>query len=208
MSKQNRKTFYLDKEKEKPVTAGGVLLYRFIKKNMELLLVEGRGVYEDLGGRVDDNDKDIYATVAREASEESNSLLNKSKIKKRLKVAQYVYMTKCKYVIYIIKADENEEKLVSNDFGEKEKHDDVFRTVKWIPVDTFLLPDIIRHKLNFRLKSKALFDKLKEIVNDKKLDANMLSDSSKNINSTSEDESKDEQLEKKPLKKKSIKSIF
>ena len=202
MSKQNRKTFYLDKEKEKPVTAGGVILYRFVKKNMELLLVEGRGVYEDLGGRTDNDDKDIYTTVAREASEESNNLLSKSKIKKRIKVAPYIYMAKCKYVIYVIKADENEEKLISSDFGEKEEHDDVFRKVKWIPVDTFLLPDIIKHKLNFRLKSKALFDKIKEIINDKKLDGNMLSDSSKNINSASDDDSEDE---KKPSKKKVIK---
>lgn len=180
MSKQIRKTFYLDKEKEKPVTAGGVIIYRFIKKNMELLLVEGRGVYEDLGGRADDDDKDILTTVAREATEESNNLLSKSKIKKRLKDASYIYMPKCKYVVYIIKANDEEEKLVSSDFGDKEMHDDVFRKVKWVPAEIFLSPDVIKHKLNFRLKTKTLFNKIKEIINDKKLDGNMLSDNSDN----------------------------
>lgn len=176
MSKQKRKIFYLSDDK--PIMSGGLLLYRFIKNEMELLLVEGRGFYEDLGGRVDDDDKDIFSTVSREAFEESNELLNKRSIKSRIKNAPYVYVPKYKYIVYILKANENEASLKSKDFGTKEIHDDIHRTIKWINLDTFLMPEIIKHKLNFRLKSSQLFNKLKEIRNDKKLDYNMFTDSS------------------------------
>lgn len=217
MPPQKRKTFYLDKKKEKPVTAGGVILYRFLKSNMELLLVEGRGVYEDLGGRVDDTDKDILTTVSREASEESNEQLNKRSIKKRLKDSPYIYMARSKYVVYVTKATKDEEKLTSSDFGDKEEHDNFYRKIKWIPVDTFLMKDIIQHKLNFRLKNKSLFDKLKEIKNDKKLDFNMLSDTSKSTEDTDENEDEsvsesnngsdtnEESEEDEPIKKKTVK---
>jgi hypothetical protein len=195
----------LDADKEKPVTAGGVILYRFQKKNMELLLVEGRGVFEDLGGVADEADRDIHSTVSREAWEESNELLSKITIKKRIKESSYVYMPRCKYVVYVIPATKSEEKLTSTDFGDKEEHDNFYRKIKWIPVDTFLSKDIIDHKLNFRLKNGALFNKIKEIKNDKKLDHNMLSDTSKSTESSNEElesESEEEKVVKKPNTKK------
>ena len=94
MSTQNKKTFYIDTEKEKGVTAGGVVLYRFIGKEMELLLIETNGMYEDLGGKADTKDRDILSTVCREAHEESNEIINKRKLKARLKTAPHVYIQK------------------------------------------------------------------------------------------------------------------
>jgi hypothetical protein len=180
MSKKDKKIFYLsdDKVVGEEISAGGVILYRFKNGNMELLLVENRGLYEDLGGRVDKADKDIYSTVAREANEESNKLLSKSKIKKRIKDAPFAYMKRSKYIVYIIKANTDEIKLKSIDFGDKEIHDDIFRKVKWIPLDIFLSKDIIAHKLNFRLKNKSLFTKLIEIKKTNKLGITVFTDSS------------------------------
>lgn len=48
-SKKDRKTFYFNDDNTKPITAGGVIIYRFNKGIMELLLVDSRGNYEDLG---------------------------------------------------------------------------------------------------------------------------------------------------------------
>ena len=155
-AKDKRKSFYLDKDTDKPLYAGGVILYRFVKNNMELLLADSRGAYEDLGGCIDQEDKDIFTTVAREAYEESNKLLSKSKIKKRLKEAPYMYATKSKYVVYIIEANDDEVKLKSSDFGNKELHDDIFRTISWVPLEKFLLPEVVKYKLNWRLKNKLL----------------------------------------------------
>jgi hypothetical protein len=172
-----KKLFYVNDDKDKPITSGGVIIYRFIKNNMELLLSDTRNNYEDLGGMIDEKDKDILSTIAREAFEESNNLLKKTTIKTRLKKSNYIYVPKCKYIIYIIKANSLEEKLSSLDFGDKEIHDNIDRKIKWIPLDIFLLPETIKYKLNWRLKSKLLYDKLKEIKNDVKLDINMFSSS-------------------------------
>lgn len=177
MDKTQKKIFYLNDDANKPITSGGVIIYRFVKNNMELLLSDTRNNYEDLGGLIDQKDKDILSTISREAFEESNNLLKKTSIKNRLKNASYIYIPKCKYVVYVIKANKSEEKLTSANFGDKELHDNIDRKIKWIPLDIFLLPETIKYKLNWRLKSKILYDKLKEIKNDIKLDVNMFSSS-------------------------------
>lgn len=174
MRQKNKKIFYLNKHEEKPVGAGGVILYRFINGiNMELLLVESRGNYEDFGGCVDDEDDTIIDTVAREAYEESNKLLKIKSIKKRLNDAQFAYSERSKYVVYVICANEREEQLNSDDFGDIEIHDNISRKVKWIPLDVFLAKEVIQYKLNWRLKNKTLFDILKNIKNDKKNSINL-----------------------------------
>lgn len=171
MPPKKKKIFYLGKGEDKPVVAGGVILYRFIGQEMEILLSENRGYYEDLGGCTDEDDDNIIATVTREAFEESNKLLN---IKlKRLEDGEFAYMEKSKYVVYVIKATKKEEALDSDDFGDKEIHDDINRTIKWISLDTFLKKEVIQYKLNWRLKNKALFDILKNIKKDKKNDVNL-----------------------------------
>lgn len=176
---KTRKTFYLNDDESKPVTACGIMLYRFVDNELEFLVVEGRGMYEDFGGQTDPTDKDLYHTAARETYEESNKLIKKSSLKKRLKKADYVYNARSKYVIFIMKANKDEKKLEAKDFGDRELHDDIPRKVRWLNSDTMLNADIIKHKLNFRLKMKSFFDKVKEIKNDKKLDKSILSDSNK-----------------------------
>lgn len=171
-----RKTLYLDSDENKPVTAAGVLIYRFVKGDMEILMADTRGTFEDLGGRVDKKDKDIVSTASREAFEESNEKLNKRKIKSRLKEAPVVYVEKMKYVIYIIQANDDEKSLVTKDFGEIETHDNIPRTIKWIPVKS-----IIFDKLNWRIKNKKIFDILKSIKNDQQINIGIFSTSSDDV---------------------------
>lgn len=151
------------------VTSGGVLIYRFGESGMELLLVNSRGGYEDFGGKIDSCDKSIFQTVSRETFEESNQLINIKDLEMRLEFAPYIYIKNSKYVCFIVEATQKESKLESHDFGNFETHENIKRTVKWISLNMFLRPEIIKHKLNWRLKSAALFAKLLEIDNKRKL---------------------------------------
>lgn len=167
--KEQRKTFYLDNEESKPITAGGVMIYRFNNNDIEVLLADTRGTFEDLGGCVDKKDKDIMSTVAREAFEESNELLNRKKIRTRLKTAKYVYVPKMKYLVYLIPANSEETKLVSSDFGDIEKHDNISRKINWYPLNILKRADIFKEKLNWRIKNRKIYDTLKEIKDSNKI---------------------------------------
>lgn len=153
-----RKTFYLNDDSECPVMAAGVLIYKIKKNVVSVLLSKNRNVYEDLGGRVDLEDNTIFDTVVREVYEESNKKIDMQKVKKRLKTAEYFYSKKSKYVVYLIKANNKEKKLKSFDFGDKEIHDDIYRTIKWMKITKIL--DTTKTKLNFRLLNKTLLERL------------------------------------------------
>lgn len=180
MPRKTQKLFYLNDEHDKPISAGGIIIYKFDHGNMLLLLQESRGSpsrcsgnIEDLGGLVDKDDEDIYDTISREAKEETNNILSKSKIKKRIKLSPFAYTPRSKYVIYVIEANDFEKNLVSDDFGTREEHDDFERIIKWIPLNLFLTPEFIKHKLAWRLRNGQLFNILKKIDNDKKISSNM-----------------------------------
>jgi hypothetical protein len=161
-----RKTFYFNDDKEKPITAGGVILYKIENDKIYLLLIDSRGNYEDFGGRSDDTDETIFDVVSREAHEESNYILNKDTIKERLMTAKSAYTSHSKYIIYVINANNEESKLTSKIFGEKEIHDNIPRKVKWVPMEVFMKPEIIKYKVSKRLKNKYFFDILKNIEKD------------------------------------------
>lgn len=160
----DRPTFLFNNNNDMPVKAGGVIFYRFIDSDMELLLIENEGIYEDLGGRTDNKDNDIYETVAREVYEESNGKFKKAKVEKYIRNANnHTYVSRSKYIIFLIEASEKESKYTTADFGDREIHDNIPRKIKWISLELFLKQEIIRHKLNWRLKNKNLFDMLKKI---------------------------------------------
>jgi hypothetical protein len=176
------------------VKAGGIIFYRYTDKSIDLLLINSERTIEDIGGCTEKGDIDIYYTVARVVEEESNNQFNKKKIIKRIKheSTEYIISQKSKYIIFILKATKSEEKLKKEDFGNKEIHDDIKRQIKWIPLDFFLKGDIIKNKLNWRLKNAILFNKLKEIK-DKKFGKNVFSKfiKSKIIVESSSDEETD-----------------
>ena len=176
--KDKRKTFFLDDNKEKPITAGGVMIYRFNNNDIEVLLADTRGTFEDLGGCADKKDKTILSTIAREAYEESNELLNKRKIKKRLKDAPFIYVQKMKYVVYFIPANSEETKLISSDFGNIEKHDQILRKINWFPLTTLKRSDIFKEKLNWRIKNRKIYDLLTQIKDEHDIDISIFSSSS------------------------------
>lgn len=147
------------------IYAGGVIFYRIRNDNMELLLLKSksRQKYEEFGGTIDKYDKDIYETVCREVEEESNNVIKRNEIINDVVTSEYVCSQKSKYIVFIVKAIDRICNLESTIFGEKEIHDNIERTVKWITLKDFY--NFVKSKeINFRLVNKTLFDKLDKLA--------------------------------------------
>jgi len=172
MSKNIKKIFYFNDDEEKPVTAGGAIIYKIVNNKIKLLLADTRGNYEDLGGRCDLSDRNIYSTIAREVFEESNGLLDKKLIKKRLKKTTPIYIPKSKYLVFIIRATEDESNLICSDFGDIEIHDNIKRKIKWLDLKFIESKVIFNDKLAWRLKNRKLIEKIKLEAYDIKITAN------------------------------------
>ena len=155
----DRKTFYYMDDPTKPIRAGGILLFNQRKSKIELLMIKKTHqlTYEDIGGKTSIYDNDIYETISREVSEETNNLINPNIIKKQILSSKCLYMSHAKYLLIIIKANHYEKKLKEKDFGDKETHDDIDRTIEWVNLNDFLDNKL---KVNPRLHS----DELKEYL--------------------------------------------
>lgn len=154
---------YIDSDKTKPVTATGALIYKNVGNKMMILIMDNDGKYEDIGGKIDKEDIDIFSAAAREIEEETNNNIMSSDIVERLKRSPYVYIPKSKYVVFIVEANKNEMTFTKDDFGDYEFHDGFSRTIGWILREDLVKSSIIQFKLNWRLRNKTLFSKLFEI---------------------------------------------
>lgn len=143
-----RPTFYYDNDNTKPIRAGGVIIYRKINNKIQFLLIKKKyndiERYEDIGGKTDINDITSYDTIAREVSEETNSVINEGIMKYQLSKSSNIYVPYSKYLLYLVQANVYERNLKSNYFGNKEIHDDINRTIVWVDIDNYL-----DNKLNF-----------------------------------------------------------
>jgi len=157
----DRKTFYYMNDPIKPIRAGGVMFYKHKKSKVEILMIKKTHqlVYEDVGGKTSIYDNDIYETIAREVSEETNNLINSNIIKKQMLYSKCIYMPHAKYLLIIVKANSYEKKLTEKDFGDKEIHDDIDRTIEWINLNDFLENKL---RVNPRLHSSELKEYLSD----------------------------------------------
>lgn len=161
----NKKTMYLNDDKTKPITAAGALFYKKDGASLSLLIVDSNGKYEDIGGKIDSTDKTVYQAASREIEEETNGLIKAKDVIDRLKKAEYIYVPHSKYVIFLISAVKKEQELKKEDFGDYEGHDKILRSIGWVKRENLCKAEVIKHKLNWRLKieSKKLFARLAEI---------------------------------------------
>jgi len=190
--KNNKRVeLYLDDDPAKPITAGGVMIYKYVQSKMMLLIIDVDGKYEDIGGKIDPEDDDIFCAVARETQEETNNQIMSEDIIDRLKTAPYVYVPKSKYVIYMVEAIDDERKLKKADFGDMEEHDGFPRTIGWIARDVLMKPHNIKYKMNWRLKSKQLFDQLIEIEKNVKYKKKIFKTKSKKENTSDDNDSEE-----------------
>jgi hypothetical protein len=160
----DRPVFYYKNDPISEIKAGGLLFYYPNKKtnDIDFLMIKSRGYFEDIGGRTDKVDKTANSTIAREVEEESNKIFKKKYILNVIKKETPLYTKPSKYLLYICKLEDKYENLDPIVFGDKEFHDDIFRTMEWIPY-TKLKKKKFRETLNFRLKFKEFFSTIQSI---------------------------------------------
>lgn len=120
-----------------PVMAAGVILYKYENQTPYFLLQHKQNGYQDLGGKVENTDTTVQDTIAREAAEETNQLLDQEEILSRLSSQEhdYYYVKHSKYLFTIIQATEKEGRLGTADFGNEEQGQKVTpRQVHWVPL--------------------------------------------------------------------------
>jgi hypothetical protein len=160
--KKNRPTFYYKNNSKNQIRAGGLIFYRFTDdmKEPEYLMIKSQDKYEDFGGKTDLVDKCYQDTVLRETEEESNGILNLNHTFDYVMNSTPVYYQRSKYVTYLIKTEIN---YKPDDFGEKEYHDNIPRTVEWVSHSKLISSKFTKKKLHTRLLFKEFFDKLRDI---------------------------------------------
>jgi 8-oxo-dGTP pyrophosphatase MutT (NUDIX family) len=95
-----------------PIRAAGLILYRITGSGqLEFLLQRrpGTGEWEDLGGKVEEQDKTVHHTMAREAAEESRGVLCMRELLLRLETAVYpTFVSESKYIFTLLPATKKE----------------------------------------------------------------------------------------------------
>jgi len=161
-----RPTFLFNNEINKPIKAGGVLIYKKCNRQIKVLMIRTSykdiDRYEDIGGKTDFNDTNELDTVSREVNEETNLIISGQIIKQQLSNnnSKCIYIAHGKYILYFIHANSYESELTSECFGNKELHDNIPRIIDWVNIET-----IINNKLNIhpRLCANEFKDALKDI---------------------------------------------
>ena len=140
--------------------ASGIIFYRIINDELHFLLqrVKNNSVYEDLGGKIDITDNNIWMTAVREAVEESNGVIYGKTVDECRNyimnlTERHAYLnTKIKYALFLVHlpGDDN------YDFGDCEYASGftINRTIEWISINTIknkgnkILHPRIRHIFN------------------------------------------------------------
>jgi len=166
LSKTKNPIFYYKNIDDFEIKAGGVIFYTFDKDEciLKFLLINNNGIYEDFGGKTDLCDKSIFDTITREVEEESNKIFTRKEIFDKIKNKNPLYTKNSKYILYFCHIKDHEQ-YKSSMFGDREFHENIERTVEWISYNTLKTYDFINNNLNFRLKSKNFFKRIKYINN-------------------------------------------
>lgn len=158
--RDGRPTFYYNNESDNRIRAAGLLIYRFTKHMLEpeYLMINSKGKYEDFGGKTDIIDSCIDDTVIREADEESNGVIDKESITKRIKNSNPVYCNRSKYLVYVIRVNKY---YNPTEFGDREIHDNIPRTVEWVKhSDLWNCRRYSNSPLHMRLKFDELYTRI------------------------------------------------
>jgi len=147
-----RPTFYWNGQSQKPIRAGGLLLYKIINKKIYFLMLKksSNKYFEDFGGKTDKQDKNILDTIIREVLEETNKVINKNEIKLYLENGLSFYFDEGKYVLFVAQTHIN---YKPHQFGHKEVKENIKRNMFWIGYKTFKK----QNKLHSRLRNKKLY---------------------------------------------------
>lgn len=139
----------------------GVIIYKKSGKDLSILITLKDAKYEDMYMNYDQADTNPCKTMIQGIKMRTNDKICIAM--ERIKNGYSVYIPKSKHLVFIIEADNNEMKLVKEDFGFSDHGDNKYRTIGWINRSELAKSSVIHFKLNQRIKSKTLFDKLYNI---------------------------------------------
>ena len=165
----SKEKFYFIDDNNNKISAGGLLPYRYntTTNEYEFLMIKyfknNVPYYSDFGGCVDKSDCDIYMTIARETNEESNGIFKLNKVYKNLQNGYYLFNIKSKYVVILCLINVLTKKQIDcTMFGNIEYHDNIKRTVEWIPLH-LLCNSSFKNHLNYRLRFYNFFKQIYQL---------------------------------------------
>lgn len=159
--RDGRPTFFFKNNQHLEIRAAGVLPYVRTEEGVEFLMIRCNRKYEDFGGKTDIVDKSIEETAARETEEESNCILKKDMLLEKIKNNSIpAYSKHSKYILYFVEVDEY---YHPRKFGTREKHENIKRTVEWVPIEKFKDIKFIEKYVHFRLKFSYFFNCLDKL---------------------------------------------
>ncbi|MDD4931449.1 MAG: hypothetical protein PHG66_04895 [Candidatus Colwellbacteria bacterium] len=138
----DRPTFFINGY---PIRAGGVSFYSFHEGKTLILLLNTSKWYEDIGGKTEIGDLDLFCTISREVNEESNRLFEMDEIYQVIQKSQVTVARKSKYTSFYVEIPWFENTDI---FGKSEDHQHNNRVVEWVDVS-----EISKIKRNPRLDS-------------------------------------------------------
>ena len=137
---------------ENSISACGCLFYKLVDGNLQLLLISysdpGWPKLDDLGGKIDLTDSNVFEAIARETSEETNGVISKGFVLNLLNnnfdSVSTFYNKQSKYYMVLHEVDNNFYPDTSV-FGNFEFTDKISRTIHWFDYAK------IKHKMAIRL---------------------------------------------------------
>lgn len=147
-----RPTFYVNDDTQKPVRASGILFYKIISDKTYLLVISSKSRIEDFGGKTDLVDKSPLDTALREASEESNNLIDINTYRSRVDPDDCIYVPHAKYLLYFCRLYEHEFPD-THVFGRLEYCENIPRNIIYLDKSQLYRRAYLK-KLNPRLKYK------------------------------------------------------
>jgi len=132
-----------------PISACSCLLYKVVKNVKYLLLISYEDPnwpnLDDFGGRVEDDDDNVYDTISRETAEESNDIIVLTQEQlENSKHKFYVKQSKCYSVLLQVPENFHKDTKIFGDFENKDK---IYRVINWYEYN-----DDLKERLSFRIK--------------------------------------------------------
>ena len=98
------------------VKAAGILFYQVLEDGTVQLLLRNskeKG-FADLGGKIEDCDRDIYDIAAREAWEESNKVFDVDELQRKIRNQEGYYIVASKYCMFYCEISHHNTKEFGN----------------------------------------------------------------------------------------------
>jgi len=149
------------------ISAAGCIFYKVEENKVQLMLISYTDpdwqLLDDFGGKVEESDKSVYETIARETYEESNGVIKKYDVLLMLLQckARRFYTHRSKYLCYAIKVDESfypDTAIGDSELDMNLKKTEWNRNVNWYNYSD--IKEMLSHRLKNNGDIIAFFDNI------------------------------------------------